>query len=119
MQTAPVLNLAIEGDWKGIDYRMENARLSETYNDHNNKRRCRSVFRGFVLEINCPVDMPLVVFNRDMGGMLNRINLWAALKHLPPHKLDLEDEDLEAIFQVHTDDPARAAQTLDALLPEF
>lgn len=107
------LPLAIDGDWRGVAYKLTKAYLSESYRDHNDKLRERSLFRGIVLEIDCPVDMPLVVFCRDFGETLNGLYRWAGRKHLPQQKLALHDAELEALFEVYTDDPARAAETLD------
>jgi len=105
---------AISGIWRDVKYKMTKTRCTDTYSDHNDRRRTRTVFSGVVLEIDCPTHMPLVVFTRDFGASLNKLYRWAGRAHLPAHKLDLHDARLEEIFEVYTDDPATAAQMLDA-----
>ena len=108
------LDLSVSGTWQNVKYKMTKARCVDTHKDHNDRQRHTTLFRGVVLEIDCPTNMPLVVFTRDFGESLNKLYYWAGRAHLPEHKLDLQDDRLEQIFEVYTDNPDAAAEVLGA-----
>ncbi len=109
----------VEGTWLGEDYRLVAARFRERNTDETlGKGNYRTLFSGIVLEVDCPVNMPLTVFARDFGSAFNGLYKWAGGKHLPEHKLDLEDNTLEDIFEVYTTDSDTARQNIDTRFAE-
>ncbi|WP_171125608.1 MULTISPECIES: DUF3137 domain-containing protein [unclassified Ruegeria] len=107
---------AITGTWRDTNYKLLKMSCSESYRDHNDDRKYRTLFAGIVLEIDCPVDMPRTVFVKDFGETLNKLYSWASRNTLPTHRWDLGLEDAEQVFEVYTDDPAQLGQYLK---PQF
>ncbi len=109
------IGFGIEGTWRNEHYRLVTARFYErNTNDNPGQSKNRTLFKGIILEVDCPVNMPLTVFARDFGKTFNGFYKWAGRKHMPDHKLDLEDEKLEGIFEVYTDNPETAQERIDA-----
>lgn len=108
--------IAITGTWRDTGYKLLKVGCTESYRDHDDKRRTRTLFSGIVLEIDCPVDMPRTVFVHDFGETLNKLYSWASRNILPPHRWDLGLQDAEQVFEVYTDDPDALARNIK---PQF
>ena len=108
--------VSIAGSWRDTAYRMTEARFANERRDHNDKKRLVTVFSGVILEIECPVNMPTIVFLPDYGKTMNAFMGWAARNNRPPHQLHFPDKAVEEVFEVFTDDLEKAQGYLN---PEF
>ncbi|WP_350334390.1 DUF3137 domain-containing protein [Coralliovum pocilloporae] len=102
---------SFSGTWRNTAYRLTKAAFYDEDRDSDGDRRTRRLFRGIILEIACPADMPTVVFYPDYGNTMNKLFGWATRAVRPPHKLHFPDQEVEEVFEVYTDD-LDAAQTL-------
>ncbi|MEM8797993.1 MAG: DUF3137 domain-containing protein [Pseudomonadota bacterium] len=107
------LGPVISGRWREVSYLLVKAHLEEEYRDSDNDTRRRTVFRGIVLSIECPTEMPEVVFLADYGETVNKLFAWAARQKRPDQKLSFPDPEFEKVFEVYTDDLDRAQKLLD------
>ena len=110
------LGPAIEGSWREISYKLMRATFSQRERDSDGDQKSTVHFSGIVIEIECLVEMPTIVFYRDLGALMNRFFSWAARNTLPPHKLHFPDPEVEEVFEVHTSDLDKAKRLLH---PEF
>ncbi|MEM8795514.1 MAG: DUF3137 domain-containing protein [Pseudomonadota bacterium] len=107
---------SISGKWRDTAYRMTKATFVNQTRDRDGDRKSTVVFSGILLEVECPVDMPKIVFLPDFGKTLNAVFGWATRNNRPPHQLHFPDEEVEKVFEVYTDDPERAKANLS---PDF
>lgn len=110
------LKEAVHGTWRDVSFRLLDAHFFTTERDYNDKQRRTTIFSGIVIEVDCPVHMPIIVFLPDFGNLMNRVFKWAGRNALPAHKLAFPDSDLESIYEVYTDDVEQAQKLLK---PEF
>ncbi|UOA28145.1 DUF3137 domain-containing protein [Pseudosulfitobacter sp. DSM 107133] len=106
----------IAGNWRGISYRLTSVSFHNTHRDSDGKTKRTHLFGGIVLDIECLEEMPTVVFQPDLGGVLNAVLGWATRKNRPPYRFEFPDARVEEVFEVYTDDPEQARRLLH---PEF
>ena len=104
---------SISGTWRNTAYRLTQAGFYKSYRDSDNKRRTNCLFSGILLEIDCPIEMPTTVFYPDFGETMNTLYSWATQANRPPHKLSFPDAEVEAVFEVYTDDIEATKAHLD------
>lgn len=103
---------SVEGKWRNVTYRSVQASFSNTYRDSNGDRKTRTLFSGLLIAVQCPIEMPKIIFLADHGNFLNVLNKWATRGSDHLKKLDLSDKECEELYEVYTDDPACAARLL-------
>jgi len=112
--TSASLQDGIEGTWRGVPFRMVEAKLTRRSGTGKN-RRTVVVFDGILMQVETPAEMPKIVFLRDSGAVAGwvreKLSLSSDLKRLP-----FPDPEVEAAYRVYTDDVA-AAQA--AISPAF
>jgi hypothetical protein len=99
-----------EGRHRDTSFVVAEARLR--YRSHGRRRRTRTVFRGLILAIEAPREIPArILIARDSGAVGNRLKGWikgfSGLERVPfPHP------DFEARFAVYSDQPVTARDTI-------
>jgi hypothetical protein len=103
----------LEGEWRGVRYRMAEARLFQRYRRRNQRETL--VFHGVLMRVESPTEMPTILFLREAGAVLGwlreQFTLPSGMERLP-----WPDPEVEAAFQIYARDTA-AAQA--AITPAF
>lgn len=103
---------SVEGRWRNVAYRSVQASFSNTYRDSNGDRKTRTMFSGLLIAVQCPIEMPKIIFLADHGDFLNVLNKWATTGSEQLEKLELSSMACEELYEVYSDDPACAARLL-------
>lgn len=107
---------SITGRWRDTPYRLTKASFYNERRDHDGDRKRVHLFSGIVLEVECIIEMPTIVFYPDFGETMNKVYGWATRNNRPPHKLAMTDAAVEEVFEVYTDDLEKADAHLS---PDF
>lgn len=103
---------SVEGKWRNVTYRSVQTSFSNTYRDSDGNRKTRTMFNGLLIAVQCPIEMPKIIFLADHGNFLNVLNKWATTGSEQLEKLDLLNTECEELYEVYTDDPTCAARLL-------
>ncbi len=106
----------ITGTWRETPYLLTKASFYNERRDNDGDRKKERVFSGIILQIDCVIDMPTIVFYPDFGKTMNKLYSWATRNKRPEHKLTLSDPEIEKVFEVYTNDPTEANARLS---PDF
>jgi Protein of unknown function (DUF3137) len=99
-----------EGRHRDTEFAMAEARLR--YRSGGRKSRTRTVFRGLIFAIEVPRDVPArILIAREAGAIGNRVKGWIN-RFSGLARVSLPHPDFEARFEVYSDDPAVARDTV-------
>ncbi len=107
---------SITGAWRDTPYLLTKASFYNERRDNDGDSKRERVFSGIILQIDCVIDMPTIVFYPDFGKTMNKLYGWATRNKRPDHKLTLPDPEIEKVFEVYTDDLDEANARLS---PDF
>ncbi|SDE05114.1 DUF3137 domain-containing protein [Rhodospira trueperi] len=99
----------IEGVWRGVRYRLAEARLSRRQDHHDSGRPQQpvEVFRGLLMWVETPSEMPTILFLRKRGKVLGWVReQLAGLEDM--ERLPFPDAEVEDQYDVYTSDAAAA-----------
>jgi hypothetical protein len=99
----------IEGVWRGVRYRLAEARLSLRQDHHDSGRPQQpvEVFRGLLMWVETPSEMPTILFLRRRGKVLAWMrDRFAGLEDM--ERLPFPDAEVEDQYDVFTSDAAAA-----------
>lgn len=99
----------IEGVWRGVRYRLAEARLSQRQEHHEGGRPKQpvEVFRGLLMWVETPSEMPTILFLRRRGKVLGWMrDRFAGLEDM--ERLPFPDAEVEDQYDVFTSDAAAA-----------
>jgi hypothetical protein len=99
----------IEGVWRGVRYRLAEAHLSRRQDHHDSGRPQQpvEVFRGLLMWVETPTEMPTILFLRKRGKVLAWMrDRFAGLEDM--ERLPFPDAEVEGHYDVFTSDAAAA-----------
>lgn len=103
----------IEGTWRDVPFRIGHLWLTKNENHHGKRRRV-GVFKGLVIAVKCPVDMPSILFHASQSSFTDTLNRMLMSNFAGMNKFTLDDAEAEAAFEVYASDPGRAREMLPA-----
>jgi hypothetical protein len=105
--TRAELQDGLEGAWRDVRYRLVEARLIA-----RSGRSSTQVFRGLLMQIETPREMPAIVFLKARAPVLRwlRERLFPGLRRF--ERLTFPDPEVEARYDVYTDDATAARAVL-------
>ncbi len=106
------LGPSIEGTWRNVSYSMTEASFYSERRDNEGDRVSKRLFSGVVMNVECFVSMPTIVFLPDFGETLNKVYRWTTRNNRPKQKLYFPAGAVEGAFEVYTDDLDRAQNLL-------
>ncbi|WP_299436108.1 DUF3137 domain-containing protein [uncultured Rhodospira sp.] len=95
----------LDGAWRGVRYRMVEARLTRrrSQDDRRSGQHTVNVFRGLLMRIETPRDMPTILFLRARRGVLGwlrgRFARFEGMERLP-----FPDPEVEAAYDTYASD---------------
>jgi hypothetical protein len=104
---------SIAGRWRDTPYRLTKASFFNQRRDQDGDRKIVHLFSGIILEIECLIEMPTIVFYPDYGETMNSVYGWATRNNRPPHKMGFADPIVEDVFEIYTDDLEKAQVSLN------
>lgn len=109
--TSAELQDGLEGTWRDVRYRLVEARLIARRGS-GSRRSSTQVFRGLLMQVETPREMPAIVFLKARAPVLRwlRERLFPGLRRF--ERLTFPDPEVEARYDVYTDDAAAARALL-------
>ena len=105
-------DLGVSGTSRGVRYRMIKTRLTGVELLIDEDEIPKSDFNGVILEIECPTQLPRIVFGLDGGALLYYFFDTKARDTLPQFLANVDDPEFNARFELFTDDVARTRALL-------
>lgn len=106
----------VSGTHDGLSWAMTEATLKTRTRDSKGRTRTNTVFRGLLFAVEIVGPAPRIFFAKDRGGIGNWFSETFSSSRRGMEKIEMDDADFEAVYEVYSSDPAAARGYINARL---